>query len=77
MIMLLPMKKKPKPKRKRATGEVYLLNVEISALLQDGLRSYCAATRRTRRAAVELALEALLQSAGFWPPSPGGSAKGP
>jgi hypothetical protein len=63
------MKKKPAPKRKRDRGEVYLLNVEISAALRAALESCRIATRRTRRAVVELALEAYLQSTGFWPPS--------
>lgn len=69
--MLAMAKKQPKteaPGRARERGEVSLLQVEISLLLDKAVEDCRHDERRTRKALVELALEAYLKQRGFWPP---------
>lgn len=63
---------KKKPGRPTAGGRkpAYVLHCRIEPVLGKALERYIDATRPTPTltSAVELALEQLLQAAGFWPP---------
>jgi hypothetical protein len=57
-----------RPPFRRRSGEVFPIGVKINPDLAAALEAFMKTSRRTKRAAVEMALEEYLRARDLWPP---------